>query len=191
MRPMRAINPRVRFAGASTVGLGLLLAACGPIAFQDTVNLGEPPKPEPPAVAVETKPKRAQLSGDAITLTEKIQFDYNSAVIKAESHSLLDEVVEILKENPEITSLEIIGHTSSEGKASHNLKLSKDRAASVLNYLVEHGIEASRLKSDGKGPNEPIADNDTEEGKEANRRVEFKVKARSGGARGRPGASII
>lgn len=186
---MRANNPKVRILGGTAAGLGLLLAACGPIAFQDTVNLGGPPKPEPPPVAVETKPKRAQLSGDQIIISEKIQFDYNSAVIKPESHSLLDEVVEVLNENADITKLEIIGHTSSEGKASHNLKLSKDRAASVVAYLVEHGIDAGRLKSDGKGPNEPIADNDTEEGKEANRRVEFKVVERAAGARGRPGAN--
>lgn len=188
---MRANNPKVRRLGGTAVGLSLLLSACGPIAFQDTVNLGEPPKPEPPPVAVETKPKRAQLEGDHIVISEKIQFDYNSAVIKPESHSLLDEIAELIKENPSITKVEIIGHTSSEGKASHNLKLSKDRAASVMTYLSEHGIEAERLSSTGKGPNEPIADNDTEEGKEANRRVEFKVTmsdAETGGARGRPGA---
>jgi OOP family OmpA-OmpF porin len=191
MPAMRANNLSVLPIGAV---LSLLLSACGPIAFQDSINFEKPaPKPEP--VAVAAKPARASISGDQISLTEKIQFDYNSATIKPESHSLLDEVYDILVANPDIELLDIVGHTSAEGSDSTNLKLSKARAAAVKDYLVGKGIDAKRLDSDGKGEKEPIADNETEEGKEKNRRVEFKIEKRAakaeGGARGVPGGTII
>lgn len=176
----------------AALGLGLLTTACGPIAFQDTVNF-KPPEPKP--VVAEAPPARARLSGDRIVIDDKIQFEYDSAEIKSVSHELLDEVVEIMQANPQIEELDIVGHTSSEGSLHHNNKLSTDRAAAVEQYLVDHGIDAARLTSQGKGPSEPIADNDTEEGKQANRRVEFKVtktaktaKPERSGARGRPGA---
>lgn len=192
---MRANTLRVLPVGATLV---LLMSACGPIAFQDSINFVKPaPTPEP--VAVEAKPARAQITGDQIMLTEKIQFDYNSANIKEESHSLIDEVYDLLTANPDITLLDIVGHTSSEGSDSTNLKLSKERAAAVKDYLVNKGIDAKRLSSQGKGEKEPVADNETEEGKEKNRRVEFKIEKRTpaaeggeaGGARGRPGGAII
>jgi outer membrane protein OmpA-like peptidoglycan-associated protein len=194
MRAMRANNLRVSVGAA--LGFGLVLSACGPIAFQDSINFASARKPEP--VAVEVKPKRAQISGDQIVLDGKIQFDYNSATIKAESHELLDDVVSVLTDNPDIELLDIVGHTSSEGSDSTNLKLSKERAASVMQYLVDKGIDAARLKSQGKGEKDPIADNDTDEGKEKNRRVEFNIEKRSGaategegGARAVPGRTII
>jgi outer membrane protein OmpA-like peptidoglycan-associated protein len=196
MPAMRANNLRAPIG--VVLGFGLALTACGPIAFQDSINFATAKKPEP--VAVEVKPKRAQISGDQIVLDGKIQFDYNSATIKPESHGLLDDVVGILTDNPDIELLDIVGHTSSEGSDSVNLKLSKERAASVMQYLVDKGIDAARLKSQGKGEKEPIADNETDEGKEKNRRVEFNIEKRGaarsegeseGGARGRPGATII
>jgi outer membrane protein OmpA-like peptidoglycan-associated protein len=196
MPAMRANNLLVPIG--TVMGLGLALSACGPIAFQDSINFASAKEPEP--VAVEVKPKRAQISGDQIVLDGKIQFDYNSATIKQESHSLLDEVADVLTENADIELLDIVGHTSSEGSDSVNLKLSKDRAASVMQYLIDKGIDAARLKSQGKGEKDPISENDTDEGKEKNRRVEFKIEKRAGaateggereGARGRPGATII
>ena len=184
---------------AAALGLGLLATGCGPIAFNDTVNYklasAEPePEPEPPAA-------RAQLSGDHIVIDGKIQFEYDSAEIKSVSHELLDAVVQVMQDNPGIEEVDVIGHTSSEGSKKHNDKLSTERAAAVKSYLTDHGIEGKRLISEGKGSSEPIADNDTEEGKVANRRVEFKVTkmaaaeagaeagAKEGGARGRPGGA--
>jgi outer membrane protein OmpA-like peptidoglycan-associated protein len=195
---MRANNLRAMPVGAA-LGLSFLLSACGPIAFQDSINFVN--QAPPPPVAVETKPARASLSGDQIVLVEKIQFDYNSATIKPESHSLIDEVYDILTSNPDIELLDIVGHTSSEGSDFKNLKLSKERAAAVKDYLVGKGIDAARLSSQGMGEKEPISDNETEEGKEKNRRVDFKIEKRAaaaagvegeaeGGARGRPGGTI-
>jgi outer membrane protein OmpA-like peptidoglycan-associated protein len=189
---MRAKNsPAFMFAA-----LGLLVG-CGPIAFNDSINFAEAkPAPDPkPEVAAQprTTPARARLTGDRIVIDEMIQFEYDSAEIKSESHGLLDEVVKVLVDNPRVEKLDIIGYTSSEGSKAHNNKLSTDRAASVMTYLVDKGIDAGRLTSQGKGPADPVASNDTEEGKIANRRVEFHVTKMAGadaqgGARAKPGA---
>jgi outer membrane protein OmpA-like peptidoglycan-associated protein len=184
--------------------LGLLIG-CGPIAFNDQINFAEAkPAPEPtptleaaPAEAepkpVKTVPARARLTGNRITIDEMIQFEYDSAEIKPESHGILDEVVQVMTDNPRVKKLDIIGYTSSEGSKAHNEKLSTDRAASVLKYLVDHGIDAGRLSSQGKGPADPVQSNDTEEGRIANRRVEFHVLEMAGadakgGVRAKPGA---
>ena len=169
----------------------LLLAAstgCGPIAFSDTINYGSDPAP-PPTSAAKPEPERpkvtvmarAKLVGDRIIITEKIQFEHDSHEILEVSHTLLDEVVKVLQDNQNIKKLDIVGYTSSEGSKKHNEQLSKDRAAEVMKYLVANGVEAARLSSQGKGPADPIADNATEEGKIANRRVEFHVKESADG----------
>jgi outer membrane protein OmpA-like peptidoglycan-associated protein len=67
------------------------------------------------------------------------------------------------------------GHTDNQGPAAHNLDLSKRRAASVMKYLTDHGVDASRLTSEGYGDTQPIADNKTAKGREQNRRVEMKI----------------
>jgi OOP family OmpA-OmpF porin len=170
--------------------LGLLASGCGPIAFSDSINFelskaeAEPPK--------QLAKLRARLSGNRIEIDEKIQFEYDSHEIVDVSHALLNDIVQVLQDNPQIKKLDIVGYTSSEGSKAHNEKLSTDRAASVLKYLVEHGIDAGRLTSQGKGPADPVASNDTEEGKIANRRVEFHVIEPAGaaakpGARAKPG----
>jgi outer membrane protein OmpA-like peptidoglycan-associated protein len=184
--------------------LGLLVAGCGPIAFNDTINFAEPkPAPEPKLEAapvaeaepkpVKTVPARARLTGNRIVIDEMIQFEYDSAEILPESHGILDEVVKVMTDNPRVKKLDIIGYTSSEGSKKHNEELSTNRAASVMKYLVEHGIDAGRLSSQGKGPADPIQSNDTEEGRIANRRVEFHVLEMAGadakgGVRAKPGA---
>jgi adenosine deaminase/aminodeoxyfutalosine deaminase len=69
-----------------------------------------------------------------------IQFEYDSAEIKSESNGILDDVVKVLADNPSVEKLDIVGYTSSEGSKSHNQELSTNRAASVMAYLVDHGI---------------------------------------------------
>jgi OOP family OmpA-OmpF porin len=126
-----------------------------------------PPKPEPPP--------RVEVRDNKIEIKEKIQFEYNKAVILPASFSLLDEIADVLKKNPHIKKVSIEGHASAEGDAKHNLKLSDDRAKSVMKYLVDKGIEAKTLTAKGFGSTKPIADNKTDEGKEKNRRVEFVI----------------
>ena len=104
----------------------------------------------------------------------KILFDSGSDKIKTESFSYLDKIGKVLNEDKSI-NLKIIGHTDSDGDSKANLTLSQKRAVSVKNYLKNtFKINETSLETDGKGENEPVADNKTSEGKSQNRRVEFK-----------------
>lgn len=109
-----------------------------------------------------------------VELLQPIEFETGKAVIKPGSFPILDEVVTLMKSRASI-KMGVYGHTDSRGIAAQNLKLSGDRAASVVNYLVQHGIVASRLESQGFGQTKPIADNNTDAGRAKNRRVEFKI----------------
>ncbi len=113
-----------------------------------------------------------QLMEEGKATTNDILFDVNSDVIKAASFPVIDALVDGLKANAAVR-VQITGHTDSDGTAAHNLDLSQRRAAAVKNYMVQHGINGSRLQSDGKGMTVPVADNGTETGKAKNRRVEF------------------
>jgi OOP family OmpA-OmpF porin len=102
-----------------------------------------------------------------------VLFDFDKSDIKPEAHQLLDEVVAILKKNPEIKGV-IEGHTDSMGSEEYNQGLSERRAQAIEKYLEEHGIDANRYTVKGHGESKPIASNDTEEGRQENRRVELK-----------------
>jgi outer membrane protein OmpA-like peptidoglycan-associated protein len=103
-----------------------------------------------------------------------IFFETAKAILKPESYPELDRIVDFLKENPEI-EIEIARHTDNVGKADYNLKLSKDRAQAVADYLVQNGTQSSRLIVKGYGLTRPIAFNNDEECKARNRRVEFQI----------------
>jgi outer membrane protein OmpA-like peptidoglycan-associated protein len=107
-------------------------------------------------------------------VVEGIYFDQGKATIRKQSTAVLDGAVKVLKEFPSI-SMEISGHTSSEGDKAFNDKLSQERADAVKQWLVDKGIPSERIKSRGVGPSEPIADNKTAAGRAKNRRIEFKV----------------
>ncbi len=103
-----------------------------------------------------------------------IHFDSGKASIRPDSYPILDEAVQLLKANPDV-KVEIAGHTDSVGRASYNLRLSEARANAVRDYLIQHGIEASRLFARGYGETMPIAPNTTRAGRAKNRRIEFIV----------------
>ncbi|WP_442589793.1 OmpA family protein [Pedobacter sp. AW31-3R] len=105
-----------------------------------------------------------------VTGFETIQFEFNSSVLKTESYPTLDKLSSTLRE--EGGKVSVKGYASSEGTAAYNLKLSKDRANSVKTYLVNSGVNASQVATKGYGEANPIASNDTEEGRIQNRRVE-------------------
>ncbi|MGB3454559.1 MAG: OmpA family protein [Moheibacter sp.] len=116
---------------------------------------------------------RSKLLKEGRYSTNAILFNTASSELKPESKTVIQEIADVLKVNPGVR-LKIIGHTDSDGDDAKNLKLSKDRAESVKNSLVnDYGISASRLETDGKGETEPVADNSTADGKAQNRRVEF------------------
>lgn len=118
---------------------------------------------------------RVAVTADKLELKDKIFFDTGEATIKPVSHSLLDEVAGALKSHEEVKQVEIEGHTDNTGDAELNRRLSQQRADAVRSYLVGKGIGEARLSAKGYGPDRPVATNETEDGREANRRVEFKV----------------
>ncbi len=101
-------------------------------------------------------------------------FDLNKSELKSESFAELDRLVELLKTSSKM-EVEIIGHTDNIGYDAANKKLSVDRANAVRNYLVSKSIPGNRLKTIGYGKTKPLASNDTEEGRQQNRRVEFTI----------------
>ncbi len=103
-----------------------------------------------------------------------ITFKYDSAEIEPSSFPVLDEAAAVLAEYAHLVVL-IEGHTSAEGSAQYNQELSQRRAESVRQYLVDKGIAAERLQAKGFGKDNPVATNDTEEGRAQNRRIEFKI----------------
>lgn len=160
--------------GAVGCGGSTQFAGAQPITIAGTPP---PPLPPPPKPAEPPKPPpRVELRDNKIEFKEKIQFEVNKAVIKEESFSLLKDIGEVIKKNPQVKKLSIEGHASAEGDPKKNKKLSDDRAKSVMDHLVKkEGIDAARLTAKGWGSEKPIAPNENEEGREKNRRVEFLV----------------
>ena len=114
--------------------------------------------------------------GDNITLNmpSSITFASNSSDLNAQFYNALDGVSMVLKEY-EKTVIEVAGHTDSSGSDQYNQSLSQRRAQSVASYLSSHGVQGTRLMTVGAGESHPVASNDTEQGKAANRRVEMTI----------------
>ena len=106
----------------------------------------------------------------------KINFETAKAVIKPDSFGLLDQAVKILVDYPEIRKLRIEGHTDSRGSDTYNLKLSSDRAASVMKYFIDKGVDPNRLTSQGFGESKPLDPANNEAAWTKNRRVDFFIE---------------
>ena len=106
--------------------------------------------------------------------TRAVQFETGKNALKKESYPILDEIVGILREYPAY-ALSISGHTDNIGDGARNLELSMDRAKACVDYLVFRGIDSDRLQAAGFGESKPVAPNNTSEGRELNRRVEFEM----------------
>lgn len=105
---------------------------------------------------------------------EKVYFDWDKSVLRWESKDKIDNVIAKLNAQPHV-SVHVQGHASLDGNKVHNEKLAAARADAVRKYLVDHGVDASRLTVDSFGVDRPSASNGTQEGRERNRRVEFEV----------------
>ena len=115
--------------------------------------------------------------GIKLVLNENtVNFGFDSSDLTANAKSNLDKIAKVFIDNPK-TLINIYGYTDSVGKDEYNMKLSRSRANAVKAYLVSKGIASSRLTSQGKGLEEPIADNTTAEGRAQNRRVEIAITA--------------
>jgi OOP family OmpA-OmpF porin len=160
----------------ASIALAALVAACGSSTqFNDRTPIVIAGR-VPAAQVVQLEPPRVELREDRIVINEKIQFAYNDDRILEQSFSLLDEVASVIQKNPQIKSIEIGGHASTEGGDDHNLRLSDRRAKAVMKRLVANGVDAARLTSKGYGEIKPLVHpDDTEEQREINRRVEFLI----------------
>lgn len=127
-------------------------------------------------ILVKQQDVKIVVTRDRIDLKDKVNFETASAKIKPQSFDLLDQAVQILRDYPEIALMRIEGHTDSRGSDTDNLALSKARAASVLQYFVEHGINASRLSSQGFGEARPLDPVDNDAAWAKNRRVDFFIE---------------
>lgn len=105
---------------------------------------------------------------------EGITFDTDKDTIRKSSTKTLDGAIKVLKDFPDVR-IEVSGHTDDQGDRDHNLDLSRRRAEAVKKYLVDAGIDASRIETVGHGPDKPIEPNDTKAGRAKNRRIEFKI----------------
>ena len=120
-------------------------------------------------------PSRVSVQKEKIVITEKVFFEYNKADIKPISFELLEEVARVVNDTPRLRKIQVEGHTDSDGSESYNLRLSQSRAQSVVDFLVQHGVDANRLVAKGFGESLPVDTNSTTEGKAHNRRVEFTI----------------
>lgn len=130
----------------------------------------DPCLPPPASLPVEPKPE----------LLTVIQFDWDDYSLNPNAVVALDKVAEVLNNNKSYDVV-VEGHASSEGQTEHNQKLSKNRAEAVIYYLIAHNISNKRLTSKGFGSSVPAEDNGTLKGRQANRRVTFKIEVVSAG----------
>jgi OOP family OmpA-OmpF porin len=117
----------------------------------------------------------ARIENGQIRIIEQVHFKTGSAVILPDSDTTLSAIQKIMDEHPELKKVRVEGHTDNRGGAAYNKGLSQRRAAAVVKWLVDHGIDKSRLTSQGYGFSKPIATNKTEEGRAENRRVELHI----------------
>ncbi len=116
-----------------------------------------------------------EIESERLTLKDSIQFDTAKDTIKRPSYKVLDQVAKLLRDHPELRKIRVEGHTDNVGGASYNKELSERRAASVVRYLAEKGVQRERLTPAGYGFERPVASNGTALGRAKNRRVEFRM----------------
>ncbi len=139
------------------------------------VQVAATPAPEPayvaPAAPVYVAPVPAPMPPQKLVL-KGVNFDFDKSTLRQEDIAIIDRDVTVL-DNWGNVNIEVAGHTDSRGSDAYNLNLSRQRAETVRNYLINKGIAADRLTAKGYGESQPIADNATDEGRFQNRRVEL------------------
>jgi len=124
-------------------------------------------------------PPNTRVDGDGCSLGKVIElkglhFEFNQTRLRPDAETILNWAAAILKKYPDM-NVEVAGHTDSVGSDSYNLNLSQGRAQAVKDYLVQHGVPETQMTAKGYGESQPIDSNDTDEGRERNRRVELRV----------------
>jgi OOP family OmpA-OmpF porin len=165
--------------------------AAGMADFVEQVFLAEPPPPEPepepePAPPPDTdgdgyidsqdmcpnSPQRASVDSSGCWVIERVHFDFDQASIKPEYEDSLADLAMVMRLNPDL-SLTVHGHADSIGSEEYNMNLSERRAEAAKQFLARRGIDEERISTEGHGETDPVASNETEDGREQNRRVEF------------------
>ena len=136
-----------------------------------------PKEPGPPNkdTKINGCPTTFVRDGEKIRIFQQVHFATGSATILPDSFPMLQEIANLLKVNASIKKMAIEGHTDNRGDAGMNLRLSQSRSESVMNWIVAHAVEGDRLEAHGYGLTKPIEPNETDAGRLANRRVEFKI----------------
>ena len=150
---------------------GLFVTSEGSLFYSENINLTTPTSSYKPVVI---DIPLAKISAGQKMILKNIFFDTDSSNIKPSSESELQKLISFMNSNPKI-KIEISGHTDNVGKPSYNLDLSLRRAKAVYNYLISKGIVSTKLTYKGYGETQPVAKNETEEGRAQNRRTEMKI----------------
>ena len=135
-----------------------------------------------PQITLIARPTRSlvRVRSRQIMIRRQVNFATDSADILPDSTELLSEVADVIMRHPELTTIEIQGHTDNRGGRQHNQQLSQRRSESVRDWLVRAGVAANRLEARGYGQDDPIVPNITASGRARNRRVQFMIRAQSG-----------
>ena len=133
-----------------------------------------PPPPPPPVERAEAPPPPPPPAARKRIVLRGVHFDFDKATIRADARPVLDEAIRILGQEGLIAVI-AEGHTDAIGSTEYNQKLSERRADAVRRYLVNGGIEPGRIRTEGFGESQPVASNDTADGRAQNRRVELRV----------------
>jgi len=135
-----------------------------------------------PQLTLVSRPQRSlvRVRQRQIVIRRQVNFATDSAEILPDSTQLLTEIADVIMRHPEITLIEIQGHTDNRGGRQHNMDLSQRRAEAVRDWLVQHGIAANRLRAQGYGPDQPRVPNITAANRARNRRVQFMIEEQSG-----------
>ncbi len=172
--PEEALALATDGTGVQDLGEGpatLIVEAPGYRIHRDELDL----RGESVELRVELAPAKVAIEGEQIRILEKVFFETGSAVISEVSFGLLDEVSVTIQAHRELGRIEVQGHTDDQGDDTFNLELSQQRAGAVQAYLMDSGVSVERLAAVGYGETRPVDDNSTTAGRDANRRVEFRI----------------
>lgn len=158
---------------ATPVPTTVVIATPAPTPTPDPVVAAPTSTPEPVSVA------KVTVTEKEIEIKDTIQFELGKATVNADSLFVMDGIAKALRENPRVKLVTIEGHTDSTGSPSVNMALSRARALTIRDLLIDRGVEPARLEAVGLGDTKPVADNKTRDGRVMNRRVEFKITDRS------------
>lgn len=121
------------------------------------------------------RPPMVEVKKEEVVISEAVLFDFDAATLRVDSEPILRQVAGVLQSHPELKRVEIQGHTDDRGDEAYNLDLSQRRVETVRSWLISQGVAPERLVAKGYGESAPIRGNGTEEGRAANRRVQFMI----------------